>query len=314
MTLLHAAPLWLNEAGLQMSSSLPMLSLKWVKNLTSVVTIRAKTVSILFVLLTATALAEAPPAALISGKAQQGGLLVYQTDSDNRVRLDGQPLYLDEQGRFVIGFHRDDTATQILEIETPSGDKTTLYLTPETRIYKTQRINGLAGKYVTPPQKRLDRIKADREAVIAARQHRGSSPEFLETGFDWPLAGQITGIYGSQRILNGQPRQPHFGIDIAAPSGTPITAPAAGTITMVRDLYYTGWTVIISHGHYISSTYSHLLDVSVYEGQAVQAGETLGHVGSTGRSTGPHLDWRFNWRDKRLDPALLASGPIQSGK
>ena len=254
------------------------------------------------------------PLTLISGSAQQGGLMIYQTERDSLVHLDDKPIFVDENGYFVVGFHRDDADTQTLKIERPDGNITRHHITPETRAYQTQRINGLAGKYVTPPQKLLDRIKADREAVYLARQQPGHASAFLQTGFNWPLAGQITGVYGSQRILNGQPRQPHFGIDIAAPTGTPITAPAAGTVTMVRDLYYTGWTVIITHGHYISSTYSHLEKVSVSKGQNVKSGDQIGLVGSTGRSTGPHLDWRFNWREKRLDPALLVSGPIQSGK
>ena len=122
-------------------------------------------------------------------------------------------------------------------------------------------------------------------------------------------SGIITGVYGSRRILNGQPRAPHYGIDIAAPKGTPVIAPQDGIITMVDDLYFTGWTIIMDHGHGLSSTFLHLDQTAVEEGQTVKRGEALGTVGSSGRSTGPHLDWRINLFEKRLDPMLVA-GPM----
>lgn len=126
----------------------------------------------------------------------------------------------------------------------------------------------------------------------------------------WPAKGRISGVYGSQRILNGEPRRPHLGIDIAAPKGTPVQASAAGVVTLAeKDLYFTGGTIIVEHGHGLSSVYSHLSRIDVRKGQSVSRGQTIGAIGSTGRSTGPHLDWRINWYQERLDPMLLA-GPM----
>jgi murein DD-endopeptidase MepM/ murein hydrolase activator NlpD len=120
----------------------------------------------------------------------------------------------------------------------------------------------------------------------------------------------ISGVYGSQRILNGEPRQPHYGIDVAAPEGTPVIAPAAGLVTMaVTDHYYTGGTIIIDHGQGVTSTLMHMASVTVEKGQMVEAGDPLGTIGATGRATGPHLDWRMNWLDRRVDPGLLM-GPM----
>ena len=134
--------------------------------------------------------------------------------------------------------------------------------------------------------------------------------DVLENGFIWPVWGRISGIYGSQRILNGKPRQPHYGIDVAAPVGVAVRAAAAGQVTMATDLYFTGGTIIIDHGYGLNSTYSHLHDMLVKTGDMVSRGTVIGSVGSTGRSTGPHLDWRINWQNKRLDP-LLITGPLQ---
>ena len=124
--------------------------------------------------------------------------------------------------------------------------------------------------------------------------------------FQWPVEGRISGVYGSQRILNGIPKRPHFGIDIAAPAGTPIRAPAVGLVTLAADdHYYTGGTVILDHGHGLTSAFLHLQEVRVAPGQTVAQGEVIGTLGATGRATGPHLDWRINWFDQRLDPAFF---------
>ena len=110
-------------------------------------------------------------------------------------------------------------------------------------------------------------------------------------------------------MLNGEPRAPHYGIDIAAPKGTPVKAPADGIIRMADDLYFTGWTIILDHGHGMSSTFLHLETTAAEVGDSVSQGQVIGTVGSTGRSTGPHLDWRINVFGKRLDPMLIA-GPM----
>ena len=243
----------------------------------------------------------------VKGKAIQGGLIIFKAENASHIKLDGRAVSINKENGFVVGFHRDDVDLRILTAHCQDGTEFNLNLVPEQRIYKTQKINGLPNNMVTPPVKILNRIVQDTELVKQARSQKGTSTDYFISGFDWPVDGVITGVYGSQRILNGAPRQPHFGIDIAAPPGTPVTASAAGTVVMAEDLYFTGWTIIISHGDYLSSTYSHLQDISIQLGDYVNRGEIIGIVGSTGRSTGAHLDWRINWLDKRLDPQLIAN-------
>ena len=159
----------------------------------------------------------------------------------------------------------------------------------------------------------LARIRRE-GAEIAAVRRRDTAATWFARGFRWPLFGVVTGVYGSQRILNGEPRRPHYGIDIAAPTGTPVGVPAAGLVALAEaDLFFTGGTVLIDHGHGLTSVYSHLAEVLVRVGDKVATGDILGTVGATGRVTGPHLDWRVNWFKTRLDPALLA-GPMPNSK
>lgn len=243
------------------------------------------------------------------GSFLQGGLITAHLPDGAQASLDGEPLIISDHNWIAFGFHRDDSATQTLLITTTDGTNYTSIITPEARDYKTQSITGLAGKYVSPPQETLDRIASDRKKVSAARARISTNDNFITSGFEWPVTGPITGVYGSQRILNGKPRAPHYGIDIAAPKGTNVISPADGVITMADDLYYTGGTIIIDHGLAISSTLLHLEEMLVTVGDTVTKGMVIGTVGSTGRSTGPHLDWRINWGSKRLDPQLALSTP-----
>ena len=244
------------------------------------------------------------------GTIRQGGLIIAQLPQGSFATLDDIPLAQTENGYIAFGFHRDDEAPARLVITDKDNQLFETMLPPEKRIYQTQSITGLASKYVSPPQAVLDRIASDRDKVAQARAITSLQDGFAKSGFNWPLKGRITGIYGAQRILNGKPRAPHYGIDIAAPTGTPIYAPASGIITLVEDLYYTGWTIIIDHGLGISSTMLHLSHVDVAVGDKVKSGAMIGKVGSTGRSTGPHLDWRLNWYQKRLDPQLATLTPL----
>ena len=241
---------------------------------------------------------------IVKGQAIQGGLILIKTAPGSRLTLDDAPLMATQDGIAVIGFHRDDTAPVVVVATAPDGAVTRREFTPQTRRYEEQRIEGLPPKMVTPPDEVVARIKRDREMVVMARS--AATPIAHFTGdFAWPAQGIITGVYGSRRILNGKPRSPHYGIDIAAPKGSPVIAPQGGIIRMVADLYFTGWTVIIDHGHGVSSTFLHLEDTAVIPGDQVNKGQVIGTVGSTGRSTGPHLDWRINLFGKRLDPQLL---------
>jgi len=151
----------------------------------------------------------------------------------------------------------------------------------------------------------LARIRAENARIAEARAVDRAEPMY-ESGFVWPAVGPISGVFGSQRVLNGEPRRPHYGVDVAAPPGTPVTAPADGVVAIAHpDMYYTGGTVLIDHGHGLTSVYSHLKEVWAKEGALLRQGDPIGSIGATGRATGPHLDWRINWFDQRLDPALL---------
>ena len=245
----------------------------------------------------------------VRGLPLQGDLMVFKAEAGTQLHLDGMPLALSPAGYFAFGFHRDDSTAVRLDITFANGDTEQLVLTPQARSYDIQRIDNLPTSMVTPPQELLGRIKQDRLDVKAARAVWSEQEDVLVNGFDWPVWGRISGIYGSQRILNGKPRQPHYGIDIAAAPGLVVRAPADGKIVMAKDLYYTGGTIIIDHGYHLNSTYSHLTKMIAPLGTDVRRGDVIGTVGSTGRSTGPHLDWRINWKHKRLDPLLLA-GPL----
>ena len=243
-------------------------------------------------------------AKILSGQTIEGGLIIAHTDPANHIMLANEPVSIAENGIFVVGFHRDSDKPLILTITTPDGQSMNTTLVPDQRNYKIQRIDGLKSAMVTPPKTVLARIKADGRLVKAARKIYGPLGDFWE-GFDWPARGAISGVYGSQRILNGEPRQPHYGIDIAGPRGTPVYAPANGFITLVKDLYFSGWTIIMTHGLSVNSSFLHLDQVKVKEGMFVERGALIGTIGATGRATGPHLDWRIDWKGRRIDAGLL---------
>ena len=247
-------------------------------------------------------------ATLLRGGAVEGGLMIARTAPDNRVTLDDAAIPVAPDGLFIVGFHRDSDLPVTIGITTADGTSQLTVLTPQQRSYQIQRIDGLQKNMVTPPENVIARIKSDQAAVAAARQTPAAAGDFWR-GIDWPVTGRISGVFGSQRILNGQPRQPHYGIDIAVPKGTPVRAPASGLVTLVKDLYFSGWTIIINHGLGLNSTFLHLDSIAISVGDTVQRGSIIGTVGSTGRSTGPHLDWRLDWQGRRID-ASLAAGPM----
>ncbi len=239
------------------------------------------------------------------GQFKQGGLIFGQAPPGTRLMLDEQAVPVTPNGDFVFGFGRNAPKSARLHAIFPDGERKQYPLRITQRTYKVQRINGLPPKKVTPSKAALKRIKRERKRVGAARRQNIQTPYFL-SGFMWPVTGRISGVYGSQRILNGQPRQPHYGIDIARPVGTPVRAPADGIVTLTEpDLYFSGGTMIIDHGYRLSSTFLHLHEIKVQVGQKVRKGDIVATVGKTGRVTGPHLDWRMNWRKARIDPALI---------
>ena len=244
--------------------------------------------------------------AVLQGDLTQGGLIIGTTKSGSRVELDGKPVRVSKHGDFVLGFGRDAKKRWTLVIQHPDGNEFENELTISAREYDIQRIDGLPPSKVTPSQEDLVRIQEDVRVIRAARAIDDPRTGFLES-MEWPVHGVITGVYGSQRILNGEPRRPHFGIDIHAPTGTPVKSPASGIVTVAHpDMFFSGATMVIDHGHGLSSAFLHLDEILVKEGDAVNKGDVVATVGSSGRSTGPHLDWRINWFSQRLDPALIA--------
>ena len=259
--------------------------------------------------LVAVALFCAAPAAAgsfsLDGKAIQGGLMVGRTDPGTVVLFDGRAVRISPAGEFLIGFTREAGPTSVLELRFADGSVRKVALSVEPRKYDIQRIDGLPPRMVTPPPEVQARIKRENQLIKAARD-RDTAAEYFLKGWIWPARGRISGVYGSQRILNGEARQPHYGVDIAAPVGTPVIAPSDGIVTLVqKDLYYTGGTIIIDHGHGLSSAFLHMQDVAVKKGQRLRQGDRIGTIGKTGRASGPHLDWRMNLFDARIDPALL---------
>ena len=249
-------------------------------------------------------------AEVISGYPVEGNLIVARTNPSNKIKINNEFLEIDESGIFVFGFHRDEENPIKLVIINNENEQFKTSIKPIKRVYKIQRIDGLKKSMVTPPEDTISRIKSDRKKVNRARKVKLEMGDFIQ-GFDWPLKGLITGVYGSQRILNDIPKSPHFGIDISVPIGTSVKAPASGIITLTEDLYYSGYTVILNHGLNINSTFLHLSEINVNVGDRIGRGDLIGHSGDTGRSTGPHLDWRIDWNGKRLDAEMLA-GPMNN--
>ncbi len=235
------------------------------------------------------------------GKFLQGHYIIGLTEPSAKIIIDKKDVKVSEDGYFVFGIDRDRkfdlTITKI-----QNGKKEKIIKKVLKRKYNIQRIDGLEQSKVTPPESVYKRIKEENNKIGKARSINSDLP-FFKNQFIMPVKGIISGVYGSQRILNGKPRWPHYGIDIAAKKGTKIKSSGTGIVTLAeRDLYYTGGTIIMDHGHGISTIYSHLATLDVNVGDKVLQGDIIGTVGSTGRSTGPHLDFRINWFQTRLDP------------
>ena len=236
-----------------------------------------------------------------TGKFLQGHFIIGQTDPKAKIIIDKKQVKVSEDGFVVFGIDRDRkfdlTITKII-----NGKKDKIIKKVLKRKYNIQRIDGLEESKVTPPESVYKRIKEENYRIGEARAINSDLP-FFKNQFIMPVEGIISGVYGSQRILNGKPKWPHYGIDIAAKQGTMIKSSGSGIVTMAEDdLYYTGGTIIMDHGHGISTIYSHLENVMVSVGDKINQGDIIGTVGSTGRSTGPHLDFRVNWFQTRLDP------------
>ncbi len=239
------------------------------------------------------------------GEFMQGGLLIGQVQEGQTVSYQGKILKLTTNNQFLIGLGRNAPAAASITVNSKDKEPEIVSLKIMQRQYKIQKIEGVPSKTVTPPESDLKRIKQDAFMVREARKLVSNKQDFLK-GFIKPANGPITGVYGSQRFYNGVPKSPHYGIDYAAPTGTPVIAPADGVVTFVHnDLFYSGGTLIVDHGHGLSSTFLHLSEILVKPNQRVSLGMEIAKIGATGRATGPHLDWRMNWLDQRIDPDLV---------
>ena len=239
------------------------------------------------------------------GDFKQGSFILGKTDPNSKVLIDNREVRVTNDGYFAFGLDRDRKNNVIIKIKNKEDIKL-IEKKVFKRKYKIQRIDGLPPKQVTPPPEVYERIKKD-SILIGKARSIDSKLIFFKEKFIYPIDKYIiTGVYGSQRILNGKPRRPHYGIDFHAPEGTPVKSMMSGIVTMVeKDMYFTGGTIIFDHGHGISTLYMHMKDINVKKGQKVKKGQIVGTLGQSGRATGPHLDIRLNWFNIKLDPMTI---------
>jgi murein DD-endopeptidase MepM/ murein hydrolase activator NlpD len=243
--------------------------------------------------------------ARLEGDFTQGGMVVGKAAPGTKVEFAKKDMSVGADSVFVLGFGRDDKSPQKIVFSMPDEQVNAFDISIRTREYDIQKVDGVPQRTVTPDPKDQARIDKDNAAIFKAREILSMDKYFLD-GFDWPVKGRISGVYGSQRIFNGEPKNPHYGLDIAAPKGTIVSAPADGTVTMAyKDMFYSGNTVMIDHGRGINTTYLHFDKMLVKAGDKVKKGQAIGKVGKTGRATGPHLCFRLNWYQTRLDPQLV---------
>jgi len=256
------------------------------------------------------AAAGSAPYRLLKGDWQQGSLLIAETTPGATVEFDGRRLSVSPEGLFVIGLDRDAKSPATLSIRLPeAAGPLAERQAVAKRSWDVQPLNGIPGKYVDPPPDVQARIAAEQKIINAARARDTAIADFA-TPFVWPATGRISGIFGSQRVLNGKPKSPHYGVDVAVPVGTPLVAPAGGIVSLAEpDLYFTGGTLFIDHGHGLQSVLVHLSRLDVKVGDRVEQGQQVGLSGATGRVTGPHLHWGLYWFGERVD-AQAHTGPM----
>jgi murein DD-endopeptidase MepM/ murein hydrolase activator NlpD len=250
-----------------------------------------------------------PPELQLEGNKTQGGLLIGRTIPGTRVEYGEYSVRVSPEGVFIIGFDRDAELKQTFKLLKPDGTGETHTIELAKRQYEVQHVDGLPRDKVTPPEKEWARIARESELLKNARASDAPRSDFL-SGFLWPAEGIVSGVFGSQRILNKVPKRPHYGLDVAAPTGTPVRAPAPGIVTLTHaDMFYTGGTVVLDHGHGLSSIFMHLSRIDAKEGDRIEQGQLVGAIGATGRATGPHLHWGLYWFGTPIDPRLLLPTP-----
>ena len=251
-----------------------------------------------------------PPSAAVDNRIifpasqQQGALVIGKVPAGSRVQYAGRELRVTPHGTVAFGIGRTEAGPVSVQVTRPDGSRETAILAVAAREWPIERVDGVPGDTVSPPPAIAERIAREQALVTAARTLDDPNTGFTQR-FMWPVQGRVSGRFGNQRIYNGIPGSAHSGMDIAAPDGTPVTAPASGRVTFTGDLYLTGGTILLDHGHGISSNFLHLSRMDVQLGDEVEQGQVLGAVGATGRATGPHLHWGMNWFDVRIDPLLV---------
>ena len=242
---------------------------------------------------------------VINGRLEQGGVAVGTAPAGSTIIFNGRALTATDSGHFVIGFDRDAPASVELEIKQPDGTSEHRQLTIQPRKWAIERVQGLPQGLVTPDPATEMRIAADNKLMAAVRERTEPVP-FYESGFIRPAEGRISGVFGSQRVLNGVPRAPHVGLDIAGPVGTPIRAAADGIVSLAKaDMVLTGQSVVIEHGFGLDTVYIHMSAIRVSDGQRVKQGDVIGAIGQSGRANGPHLHFGVTWFNTRLDPETV---------
>ncbi len=246
------------------------------------------------------------------GDFEPGTMIIAKGDPVERARINDQKLKIDDDGIFCFGFDAKQTGSQILNIKFKEGKVLLKKIDLAKRQYKIQRINNMKKDLVTAPDSQSKRLKRERKIALSARSPIGKIDTALyKSGFMRPIkGGRVSSVFGSQRILNGIPKNLHNGYDIAVPRGTPVYAMADGIVRLAADnFYYPGNYILLDHGQGLNSSYLHLNKMLVKTGDRVKKGDVIGKVGTTGRSTGPHLHWTVQWYLRRIDPArLLAMG------
>ena len=246
-----------------------------------------------------------PQAVDLPATAAQGAMVVGHAPPGTVVEIDGRKLRLAADGRFVFGIGRDAKGPLAVRSAVPGQPARVQRIAISARDWPIERVNGVPAATVNPPPVIARRIARENGEIVAARRRDSDGMGFAQA-FIWPVQGRISGRFGNQRVFNGTPKQPHSGMDVAAAKGTPIRSPADGVVTLVApDYYLTGGTVMVDHGHGISSNFLHMSRIDVRAGDTVRQGDVLGAVGATGRATGPHLHWGMTWFDTRIDPLLV---------
>lgn len=244
----------------------------------------------------------------VTGALEQGSLALGSAPPGSLVALDGRPLHVTPQGRFTFGFGYDQTSANLVTVRYPDGNGDSRSFKPAPRKYDEERINGLPQATVTPDPLETARINREAEEIFLAHLDDTPGSDFY-SGFDWPAPGILSGIFGSRRINNGVPGTPHYGLDMAAPTGTPIRAPADGVVRVSADHFLNGGFTLLDHGQGVTTAYLHQSRRFVRAGDTVRRGQVIGNIGATGRATGPHLHWAMNWFQVRLDPSRTTRTP-----